>query len=113
MRVKKNILIIGFGSIGQRHYRNLKKIFKNKINFFLLRKLYKVPLLSKNNKVKKNQKNSTNTKNIIKSLSEIKKKKLKIDAAFICTPSSFHIHQLVWLLENNINSNWMLRHDWL
>jgi len=104
MLVKKNILIIGFGSIGQRHYRNLKKIFKNKINFFLLRKIYKVPLLSENNRVKKNQKNLTNTKNILKSLSEIKKKNLKIDAAFICTPSSIHIHQLIWLLKNNINT---------
>ena len=46
---KINILIIVFGSIGQRHYRNIKKLFKNKVNFYLLRKINKTPNLTKNN----------------------------------------------------------------
>ena len=101
---KLNILIIGFGSIGQRHYRNLNQIFKKNINFFLLRKKYKVPLLDANNNIKKYQKNSIPLSNILKSLNEIKLKKLKIDAAFICNPSSMHMKYLIWLLKNNINT---------
>ncbi len=46
----QNILIIGLGSIGQRHYRNLKKINK-KLNFFSIREKKKSPQLNINNKV--------------------------------------------------------------
>ena len=42
----KNILIVGLGSIGQRHYRNLKKINKN-LNFFSIRKKRNSPKLKK------------------------------------------------------------------
>ena len=46
-----NFLIIGLGSIGQRHFRNLKKLDK-KINFFFAyREKNKSPLLSDDNQV--------------------------------------------------------------
>jgi len=101
---KVNILIIGFGSIGQRHFRNIKKIFKGKINFFLLRKIYKTPILTKNNNVKKNQIVSTKSISYIKNLNDIKIKKINLQAAFICSPTSFHIEQLNWLIKNDINT---------
>jgi hypothetical protein len=45
--VKKtiNILFFGLGSIGQRHIRNLKKLLKNKVNFYAYRRTKHVPLL--------------------------------------------------------------------
>ena len=45
-----NILIIGLGSIGQRHLRNINKIYNKKVNFFALRKKFKTPTLSNKNK---------------------------------------------------------------
>ena len=47
-----NILIIGLGSIGQRHLRNLKLVEPNS-NFFAIRKKNNVPLLNNLNKVLK------------------------------------------------------------
>ena len=47
-----NILIIGLGSIGQRHLRNLKKI-QPKAKFYALRKKYTTPLLNSSNKATK------------------------------------------------------------
>ena len=47
-----NILIIGLGSIGQRHLRNLKLVEPNS-NFFAIRKKNNVPLLNNQNKVLK------------------------------------------------------------
>ena len=44
-----NFLIIGLGSIGQRHFRNLKKLDKKLI--FLLIEKNKSPLLSDDNQV--------------------------------------------------------------
>ena len=38
----KNILFLGLGSIGQRHFRNLKKI-DPKLNFFCIREKNSVP----------------------------------------------------------------------
>ena len=101
---KINILIIGFGSIGQRHYRNIKKIFKSEANFFILRKICKTPFLTKNNNLSKNQKPERKSVNIIKKLNDLKEKKINIYAAFICTPTSLHLKPLNWLLRNNIDT---------
>lgn len=83
----KNILIIGLGSIGQRHYRNLKKIDKN-FNFFALRKIKNSPELSNNNLIKKNKLDLVQKK--IRELTEKECFKKKFDAVFICNPSSLH-----------------------
>ncbi len=46
----RNILILGLGSIGQRHLRNLNKLDKG-IKFFAYRKKFNTPALNNNNKV--------------------------------------------------------------
>ena len=93
-----NVLILGLGSIGQRHLRNLRAIDKN-IKFFTLRRKYVTPFLNNKNQVKKgNIENVYNIKNF-KKFSEIK----NIDAALICTPSKFHISEAIKLLKKNIH----------
>ena len=97
-----NILIIGLGSIGQRHLRNLKKI-EPKAQFYALRKKYTTPLLnSKNIIIKGNIKNKYSLK-YINNLEEIIKNTIKVDCAFVCTPTSHHVSQIIWLLKNDIN----------
>ena len=45
----KNFLFIGLGSIGQRHLRNVKKLYP-KSNIYALRKISLSPLLNNKNK---------------------------------------------------------------
>ena len=81
-----NILIIGLGSIGQRHLINLKKI-KPKANFFVIRKIKK-NIVIKNKKLilKRNLLKYYNLKEI--SLKEADR--LKFDLTLICNPTSLH-----------------------
>jgi predicted dehydrogenase len=97
-----NILIIGLGSIGQRHLRNLK-IIHPKGQFYALRRKYIAPLLSAKNKVIKGDIKKKYSLEYISSLEDIRKKKINIDCAFVCTPTSDHISQAIWLVKNNIN----------
>lgn len=97
-----NILIIGLGSIGQRHLRNLK-IINPKSQFYALRKKYTTPLLSPKNKVIKGDIKKKYSLEYIGSLEDIRKKKINIDCAFVCSPTSDHISQAIWLVKNNIN----------
>tara|TARA_S200000501_G_C20243390_1_gene491101 strand:- start:256 stop:477 length:222 start_codon:yes stop_codon:yes gene_type:complete len=69
-----NILIIGLGSIGQRHLRNLKLVEPNS-NFFAIRKKNNVPLLNNLNKVLKSDIKKRYLLTYFQSLSEIYKKK--------------------------------------
>lgn len=101
---KPLILIIGFGSIGQRHYRNIKKLFKNKVEFVILRKNFKTPILTKYNKPKKIQKIKNKNLKIIKKLDKEVLENNKIYSAFICNPSSLHIDFAIKLIKNNINT---------
>lgn len=96
-----NILILGLGSIGQRHLRNLKLI-EPKSNFYTIRKKKNVPLLNNFNKVLKGDIQKKYSLKYFKSLSEIYKNKIKIDCAFVCTPSSMHISQTIDLLNYKI-----------
>ena len=96
----KNILFVGLGSIGQRHYRNLKKIDK-KINFFAIRKKRLSPQLDNNNKVIK-KKFSTN-KNGIKEINFNQINKFKIDLAFVTNPTSLHLETSIKLAKKKIN----------
>ncbi|MDB9979995.1 Gfo/Idh/MocA family oxidoreductase, partial [Candidatus Pelagibacter sp.] len=98
-----NILIIGLGSIGQRHMRNIDLVYKNKVNFFAIRKKFKTPHLSKSNKPLISKVNKRYNLKNFNSLNEIKKQKIKIHAAFICTPTSEHLKSVFWLLKNDIN----------
>ena len=97
-----NILIIGLGSIGQRHLRNLKKI-QPKAQFYALRKKYTTPLLNSANKVIKGDIKKKYSLKYINNLEEINKNKIKLDCAFVCTPTSHHVSQIIWLLKNDIN----------
>ena len=97
-----NILFLGLGSIGQRHLRNLISLNK-KIKFYAIRKKYSAPLLDNKNKIINGDIKKKYKITYLKKFSEIKKKNIKLDAAFICTPSIFHISQAIWLIKNNIN----------
>ncbi len=79
------LLIIGFGSIGQRHYRNIKKNYP-KIQIFVLRIKKNTPILNKNNKLisKRNVKI-----NEINSIDDAKK--IIPHVVLICNPTSLHI----------------------
>ena len=96
----KNILFVGLGSIGQRHYRNLKKIDK-KINFFAIRKKRLSPQLDNNNKVIK--KKFLTNKNGIKEISFDQIDKFKIDLAFVTNPTSLHLETSIKLAKKKIN----------
>lgn len=96
------ILIIGLGSIGQRHLRNLRTI-EPKANFYAIRKKRDVPLLSNYNKVLKADIKKKYKLKYFKSLDEIISNNIKIDCAFVCTPSSEHVSQTIELLKNNIH----------
>jgi len=97
-----NILILGLGSIGQRHLRNINNL-NGKFNFFAVRKKFITPALDVKNKVIKTDLRKKYKIKYLKNLSQILKDKIKIDAAFICTPSNYHIKEAIWLLKNNIN----------
>ena len=95
-----NILFFGLGSIGQRHIRNILKV-KKKVKFYALRKSYSTPLL--NSKKSKN-KGDTSKKYKIINIRNLNyfKKIIEIDCAIICSPSSYHVKQATWCIENNI-----------
>ena len=39
----------------------------------------------------------------LENLNEIIKNKINLHSAFVCSPSSMHVDQVIWLLKNNIN----------
>ena len=96
-----NILIIGLGSIGQRHLRNLKLI-EPKAKFYAIRVKKNVPLLNHSNMAIKGDIKKKYSIQYFKTLSKIYKNNIKIDCAFVCTPSSKHISQVIELLKYNI-----------
>ena len=93
-----NVLILGLGSIGQRHLRNLRSLDK-KIKFFSLRRKYSTPFLNNKNQIKKGDLESLYKIKNFKNFKEIK----NIDVAFICTPSKFHVSEAIKLLKKDIN----------
>ena len=62
----KNVLFLGLGSIGQRHFRNLKKIDKN-LKFFCIREKRFAPELNNKNQVikKKFSSKKKNKRNLL------------------------------------------------
>ena len=95
-----NILIVGLGSIGQRHLRNIKKLYPS-TNFFSYRRKFKTPSLDNFNRIKNFNLRSKFNITYINSLNNLKQ--YKIDAAFICTPSSFHIEETITIIKQDIN----------
>ena len=70
-----NILIIGLGSIGQRHLRNLK-IIQPKAQLYALRRKYITPLLNNANKVITGDIKKKYSLKYINNLEDINKKKI-------------------------------------
>ena len=96
----KNILIIGLGSIGQRHFRNLKKI-DNKINFFSIRKKRSSPKLDNQNQVL--EKKFIAKKNGIKEIKFEDIDNFKFDLALITNPTSLHLETATFIARKKIN----------
>lgn len=82
----KKILIIGFGSIGKKHFLNLKKIDNSFEIYFLCRK---------------NQKINFEDAKFIHSLEKIEL--INPNFAIICNPSSMHIETAIFLANKKIN----------
>ena len=78
-------LVIGLGSIGKRHIRNLLHLKIHSDNIFGFD-----PRKDRVNEVKK-----YGIKNFINDLNEVKNK--DFDGAFICSPTSLHIQQAIIL----------------
>lgn len=96
----KNVLFLGLGSIGQRHFRNLKKIDKQ-INFFSIRQKKNAPQLNNTNQVTK--KKFLSKSNKIKEITWSDIKKYKIDTAFVTNPTSLHAETALKLARLNLN----------
>jgi len=95
-----NILILGLGSIGQRHLRNINMLYPG-TNFFSYRRIFKTPSLDNLNRVKDFNLKSKYKITYINSLNNLHK--YKINSAFICTPSSFHIDETIKIINQGIN----------
>ena len=96
------ILIWGLGSIGQRHLRNLYKIAP-KIKFFAIRKKFTTPVLNNLNIPQNVDLKQKYDITYLSSIHDLEKFKINIDAAFICTPSKFHVDQAIQLIKRDIN----------
>ncbi len=97
----KKVLIIGLGSIGQRHLRNLNLINK-KIKFIAYRRKKNTPTL--NNNLEPNYSLKIEDLYNIKNFNSLKSSfDQRPDLAFICTPSSFHIKETIECLKKNIH----------
>jgi predicted dehydrogenase len=82
-----NIFVIGFGSIGKRHIRNLKNINSN-INIFVVRN--KKP--NKDNNFDDCNLNLIN--NFFYSYDDAINSKILVDIIFICNPAPFHMNTI-------------------
>ena len=82
-----NILIVGLGSIGQRHLRNIKRLYP-KTKFYAFRRNFHTPTLNNFNKVQKFNIQKKYNITYLKSLNNLNK--YKIHAA-LYVHHSFHI----------------------
>ena len=85
MKKKIKILVIGVGSIGKRHIRNLKKIGISANNILAI----------DTRKDRLDEVRSLGVKKCFSSVHQIKQK--EFDAAIICSPTSLHVKQCLWL----------------
>ena len=95
------ILIVGLGSIGQRHLRVLKKLFKNSVKIFTLNSTKNKLIIYDNFKTKKV--NSLIKFYKIEAIDINQVENYKIDVAFICNPPSLHIDIAIKLAKKNCN----------
>ena len=86
-----NILIVGFGNIGKKHYKNLSENFPNTKLGILIKKKSKI-----------SKKNLSNFKNYVYySLND--SLSFKPDLVLICTPANLHYKQVNFFLQNKVN----------
>ena len=95
-----NFLFIGLGSIGQRHLRNLISFSKND-KIFAYRRKYSTPALNYKNKVIDVNLVEKYKIKEIHSLNSLNK--FNINAAIVCTPSSFHAKEIINLAKQKID----------
>ena len=88
MKDIKNILIIGLGSIGSRHFKIIKKLRPN----------IKISILRRKDSKKNNLENLAD--NIFYDIQDALKN--EIDGAIICSPSVFHFNQAKKFIELKI-----------
>lgn len=94
------ILMIGMGSIGQRHLRNIKYLYKN-CEIYALRKLKRNFVLNNKNQIIGN---NLIEKYKIKEINKIHQiNNLNIDVVFINSPSSKHLDYFNIFLKNKIH----------
>ena len=96
-----NILIVGLGSIGQRHLRVLKKNLRKKVNFFTLKSSKNKIVIQDDFKFKRvsSVAKHYNVKKI--SISEIEN--YKINTAIISNPPNLHLQTALNLLKRKCN----------
>ncbi len=85
MKKKIRILVIGVGSIGKRHIRNLKKIGISANNILAI----------DTRKDRLDEVRSLGVNKCFSSIYQVRRE--KFDAAIICSPTSLHVKQCLWL----------------
>ena len=80
--IKKKIMILGFGSIGQKHYKVLNNFYKSKFEIFIYSKIFN---------------------NYFNNSSITKIKKINPDYFILCTPSNLHYKHLKLICDNFSN----------
>ena len=99
-KICMNILIVGLGSIGQRHLRNISTLYP-KTKFYAFRRSFHTPSLNNFNKVKKFNIQKKYNITYLKNLNNLNK--YKINAAFICSPTSLHIEESIKIINQKIH----------
>ena len=95
-----NVLIIGLGSIGQRHLKNLQTIKLVK-KIYVFRKKFITPTLINYYTPSKKKIDKIYKIIYLKNLKDLSR--YNIHAAFVCSPTSLHSAQAVELIKNKIN----------
>jgi len=95
-----NVLIIGLGSIGQRHLKNLQTIKLVK-KIYVFRKKFITPTLINYSTPSKKKIDKIYKIIYLKNLKDLSR--YNIHAAFVCSPTSLHSAQAVELIKNKIN----------
>lgn len=95
-----NVLIVGLGSIGQRHLRNIQSLYPN-TKFYAFRRSFHAPTLNNFNNIKKFNIQKKYNITYLKNLNNLNQ--YNIHAAFVCSPTSYHIEETLKIVNQKIN----------